>query len=1082
MRNYVKVSPGVHRDFGKKEKNRTLYVISKDPNEPNKKIIERVDDPLIDMWVEDPEGDWSYILDKNRKFRHVYASKEIFRIPEEKRGEKRAEFKKSSMTIMDLYMSYVSKKSGEHVLDARGKGVKNVQGLVRPEFSYIHKEFSELDPHFKPVTAFVDIETGFDGAKLLPDGRLADSDKKDFPNIEKGDFPILTITVIIDDGNAAIFGLREYKGRKHADVYVKCRDEKELLTRYFEFLKENAVDVLTGWNAKNFDWPAIYNRAKKLGVPARIFFSNPEEMYAFDYVKAVDFKSREIEYYVPKEYVHLDFMEIYKIMSGEMKDSYSLDFIAEEELGENKISYDYDIFTFYNRDFEGFVDYNYQDVLLMVQLENKLKYHSDLYADAYEIGVNYPDALSTITPWTIHIWKKAYERKIVLPSSLAKETEKDFGYKGGFTHCNRPGLYEGVVVYDFSSLYPSIQMTFNVSIETWISPEKIEKEYPELLSIKERYTRGEDETYFLNVYLNDPSVAAEIREILERNGVTMTPNGEFFRIDEQGIMPELLSEVMEERKIYKNAMLRLEDAVERLRKEGIVPSTKNLKIDGNEEEFFLSAKTEEIVEWVKETPSEKELRVSKVELAMEIFDSVQKRKKRRANSEYGYMGNKYAPLSNKNLAASITATGRFLVNFVRKKVDEYFVKKYGRGIYIYADTDSNYYEIGWLIEKRTGKKYGELTYEEIIEEAERIGDEEIRPIIERELENVARNLNAFANKLNMKHEGVIHRALYYMKKTYAYDIVKSEGTFYEEGKSVIKGLAAKKKEYSPYIREKLARMTMSCVKDGYGEFFRKWMEVFEDFERVQVKEISRITTVNFKTEKSDYSAIRDLHDAKGVPMQVKAAFVFNEFVIPKMDELGEEFEKYKVPITQGSKVRMVKVSGLTLIGKNGVPFEPNAIAYPNVPTFEDFMERTGYSKYVEKTGLFNEYVFKNLQKLFALRRATIEEMYEEYSRAGAETLFVSAAFREISRYLSSECTPSLFAEAHHLDFLLKSAKSFGFDAGAMKEILKGIYKSERIPWIAPDYEDYVLWKRENRIGGGDSIRFSIAESDGYLAV
>jgi DNA polymerase delta subunit 1 len=55
---------------------------------------------------------------------------------------------------------------------------------------------------------------------------------------------------------------------------IECRDEKELLTKWAEFVRQLDPDLLTGYNIQNFDLPYIMDRAKYLKVKFYFIFSN----------------------------------------------------------------------------------------------------------------------------------------------------------------------------------------------------------------------------------------------------------------------------------------------------------------------------------------------------------------------------------------------------------------------------------------------------------------------------------------------------------------------------------------------------------------------------------------------------------------------------------------------------------------------------------------------------------------------------------------------------------------------------------------------------------------------------------------
>ena len=67
-----------------------------------------------------------------------------------------------------------------------------------------------------------------------------------------------------------------------------------------------------------------------------------------------------------------------------LRESYKLDDIAEHELGQKKIDYgDQSLADLSQSDWQTFVDYNIQDVNLLVRMEEKLRYLELLRMLAY---------------------------------------------------------------------------------------------------------------------------------------------------------------------------------------------------------------------------------------------------------------------------------------------------------------------------------------------------------------------------------------------------------------------------------------------------------------------------------------------------------------------------------------------------------------------------------------------------------------------------------------------------------------------------------------------------------------------------
>ena len=100
---------------------------------------------------------------------------------------------------------------------------------------------------------------------------------------------------------------------------------------------------------------------------------------------------------------HIDYLAAYKKFTYSQQESYSLDNIANVELGERKIDYsEYgDLMGLYKNNYQKFIEYNIKDVLLVKRLEEKMKLLELMYAIAYDAKVNLNDAFTSVRLWDV---------------------------------------------------------------------------------------------------------------------------------------------------------------------------------------------------------------------------------------------------------------------------------------------------------------------------------------------------------------------------------------------------------------------------------------------------------------------------------------------------------------------------------------------------------------------------------------------------------------------------------------------------------------------------------------------------------
>lgn len=257
---------------------------------------------------------------------------------------------------------------------------------------------------------------------------------------------------------------------------------------------------------------------------------------------------------------------------------------------------------------------------------------------------------------------------------------------------------------DYSSLYPSLMMTYNLSpdkivydedyakelkaegydihhiapfeykrgairhtaqgwtvrhnniikkTDTHIKNYVIENQY-ELLSDTENFTKGSiiNESQYKS--LNDKSVAKITKKIKEVYGRKSLKNENF------GIFPYIVKKLFDKRKPLKRKFVQLETILEKMDKENLseydIGDSKTNEIKTRDEIEFLAAK----------------------------IDSKQKALKVLANTFYGESGNNLSPMYELLVAASITCAGQANIKKVARYVED-------KGYRInYGDTDSLY--------------------------------------------------------------------------------------------------------------------------------------------------------------------------------------------------------------------------------------------------------------------------------------------------------------------------------------------------------------------------------------------------------
>jgi DNA polymerase, archaea type len=220
--------------------------------------------------------------------------------------------------------------------------------------------------------------------------------------------------------------------------------EQKLLLALFEELGN--YDQIISWNGDRFDFPVIKERAK---------------------LRKIRLETRR--------WLWLDHLELFRRMnisgaeSGEEKVSFALEAIAQAVLGRGKSDYDSSkTWEGYCEDRQRLADYCAIDTQLMRDIELKNGY-IDLFHTLCDVCSTFPDTYGINPSGQVEgfLLAIAKERGFKFKTRLERSKDPSDQYRGAFVLApTKSGMIKDVHVCDFTSLYPSIIITWNISPET----------------------------------------------------------------------------------------------------------------------------------------------------------------------------------------------------------------------------------------------------------------------------------------------------------------------------------------------------------------------------------------------------------------------------------------------------------------------------------------------------------------------------------------------------------------------------------------------------------------------------------------
>ncbi len=299
---------------------------------------------------------------------------------------------------------------------------------------------------------------------------------KEIKFLEKEDYPDLKILVFdleVSGDEIIMASLMDNKGFKKVLTYgfkskkaEILRDERELISRFIEIVKENDPDIIVGYNTDRFDFLKLREKSEKYKIPLRLGRDD----------RIVIFRRRgRISSATIKGRIHIDLYDfIEHILSPSLSSEVlTLDVVAKELLGFGKKPVKWkEIEDAWRekKDLEKIIKYCEWDSELTLKLADYL------LPQIYELSKVTGQLLFDTSRYTYSqlveglLVREAFKRNYIIPNRPKTdeilERKRIPPYTGGYVHPPIQGLHDNIGVFDFRSLYPSIIISKNISPET----------------------------------------------------------------------------------------------------------------------------------------------------------------------------------------------------------------------------------------------------------------------------------------------------------------------------------------------------------------------------------------------------------------------------------------------------------------------------------------------------------------------------------------------------------------------------------------------------------------------------------------
>jgi len=669
-----------------------------------------------------------------------------------------------------------------------------------------------------------------------------------FPTVDEADKEITAIALYdaATEQYTAFILDKEHRLQDYKKDNVEVRgfqDESSLLMHFLTKWEEIQPTIATGWNIDEFDTPYLYGRIKRVLSDREVKRLSPIQVcYKNDWSGKI----------VVAGVSFIDYMVLYKKWNIKQEPSYALGAIGKKVVGMEKITYHGSLDDLYKSDLNKYIEYNLNDVKIIVALEKKLQFIEQARAICHKGHVPY-DCFTMSSRFIegailMYLRRKGQVAKNK-PIDGREEYENQMeqgeeGFEGAYVKDPVPGRYDWVFDLDLTSMYPNIIISLNISPETKIA--KVEN-----WDI-EKYVRGDMDT----VQVGSASYTKEqFTELLKTAKYSIASNGVMYNQSYQGVIPEILVKWFDERKDLRK----------------------------------LAKKHADLKEWEK----------------YEFYDQRQKVQKVLLNSIYGVLGLPIFRFYDKDNASAVTLTGQDIIKTANKAINQYYKKTLNdsenKDYVIYVDTDSCFASALPIIKHKM--PHIDLNDEKQMTEAILQVCGEAQKHVNDTFNVMAdRMFNVQKHRFDAKQEVIAKTSFWLAKKRYAQFIINKGGIECDELE--VKGIDVVRTSFPIRFRKFMEQFLQDVLRKVPKEHIDDTILKFkENMSSYPVIEIAKNTSVKFVSQDkvNDYNpkSRQPFQMIKGAPAQVKAGCYYNDLL--KLWGLNKDIPE----IFHGQKIKWV---------------------------------------------------------------------------------------------------------------------------------------------------------------------------------
>jgi len=263
-----------------------------------------------------------------------------------------------------------------------------------------------------------------------------------------------------------------WKHPKYKSDYVEhVKDEAELIEKFTEYVRKISPDFLVGYFSDGFDLPYLRARAEKNSMRLNLGLDDSQPKFTRGIITTGKING----------IVHIDLLRFIQTAYSQymQSETLSLNEVANEFLGDTKKPFKIrHSSVLEEKDWKYYFEYNLHDSVLTYNLFQKmwpdiLEFTRIMQEPVFDVSRN--GMSKNVESYIIHNLEKFNEIPEKRPTydEIGKRRQRE-KYEGAFVFEPTPGLYENLAMFDFTSSYASVIVSYNLSKSTFL--DKITKD------------------------------------------------------------------------------------------------------------------------------------------------------------------------------------------------------------------------------------------------------------------------------------------------------------------------------------------------------------------------------------------------------------------------------------------------------------------------------------------------------------------------------------------------------------------------------------------------------------------------------